>query len=105
MEVNPVQPAKAEYPILFTPAGRKEREVKALQPEKALPPISVIVEGKLTVFNPAHPAKAPSGTEVAPCEIVAVSRLIHSQKGSANNFTDAGMVMEVKPVQPRNAHK
>ena len=40
IEVKPLQPAKAEFPIVFTPSG-SVIEVKPLQPEKADSPIEV----------------------------------------------------------------
>ena len=55
-------------------------DVSALQPENALAPILVMVEGKLMDVSPTHPAKA-------------LSRTVFTVKVSPPNVTVLGMVM------------
>ena len=56
-EVNPLQPEKAELPMLVTESGMVT-DVNPLQPAKAQDPITVTELGIVTDVNPLQPAKA-----------------------------------------------
>ena len=78
-EVKPVQPEKAELPILVTASGIVT-EVKPVQCQKAYLPILVTASGIVTEVKPLQSEKASSPILV----------------------TDEGMVIEVKPLNPEH---
>ena len=80
MEVRPVQPEKADPPMLVSPFC-KVMEVRPVQPEKADPPMLVSPSGRVMEVRPVQPEKADSPMLVSP----------------------SGRVMEVRPVQTEKA--
>ena len=57
-EVRPMQPPKAELPMLVTPLPMVT-EVRPVQPEKAESPMLVTLSGMLTEVRLEQPEKAP----------------------------------------------
>lgn len=83
MDVKPVQPEKADPPIVVTEVGIS-MEVKPVQPENAITPISVTEDGISMAVKLVQPKKmAPPPIRVTELPIVSVSSVLKPANGGS----------------------
>ena len=79
-----LQPQKACFPIILTPAGMVTL-VRFAQPEKALPAIFLTLSGMVTLVRPVQPQKAHSPITVTPAGIDTQLRRGKPEKSHTTN--------------------
>ena len=120
IEANPEQPENAPVPMFVTPRGMSI-DIKPEQSENAESPMLITLSGSLIDFNPVQPENALFAITLVSSGIMntklvaeenlfphiesAMTRVspVQLSKALPMLVTLSGIVIEVKPEQPRNA--